>query len=267
VTVPTGAAPPVSIRIAHVSDLHFGDHDPVAVEALLADVYAARPALTVVTGDSTMRARTDQFRRAEALLARLPAPRLVVLGNHDIPLAVLPRLVRPYARFRAQLCDDLDPVVRIPGLTAVGLNSMPRWRWKNGAVKRRQCAAVAETLRADAADTVRLVALHHSPFAVGSARLVGRTRLLAALVEARVDLVLAGHTHVPAARRLTLAAADRTHTVFEVVAGTATSGRTRGTARSWSLIRVDRDAIGVQVHYQVDGRWGTTPTVRFSRPS
>jgi predicted MPP superfamily phosphohydrolase len=67
--------------IAHVSDFHFGAHDPAAADSLAGDVAAAGPALTVVTGDCTMRARRREFRQAAELLARLPAPRLVVLGN------------------------------------------------------------------------------------------------------------------------------------------------------------------------------------------
>jgi 3',5'-cyclic AMP phosphodiesterase CpdA len=52
-----------ALVIAHVSDLHLGAHDAVAVDTLPADVAAARPTLTVVTGDVTMRARAGEFRR------------------------------------------------------------------------------------------------------------------------------------------------------------------------------------------------------------
>jgi 3',5'-cyclic AMP phosphodiesterase CpdA len=254
------------VVIAHVSDLHLGAHEPAVLDTLVADVAAAGPALTVVTGDCTMRARDGQFRLAQSLLARLPLPRLVVLGNHDVPLALPARFTRPYARYRQWLCADLDPVVRMPGLTALGLNSMPRWRWKSGGVTGRQTAAVVDLLGGAARDGIRLLALHHPPFAGGLARLVGRDRLARALVEARVDLVLSGHTHVPLARRVALAAGGATHHVVEVVAGTATSRRTRGTRRSWSVIRVRGDGVVVQDRYEeADHRWRTGRTVRFAR--
>lgn len=264
----TGAGPvtaPGALVIAHVSDLHLGAHDPVAVDTLAADMAAAGPALTVVTGDCTMRARTDQFRAAGALLGRLPGPRLVVPGNHDVPLAPA-RLTQPYERYRTWLGPDLDPVLRLPGLTALGLNSMPRWRWKSGGVTHRQTTAVVDVLGGAGQGGVRLLALHHPPFAGGLATLAGRGRLVRAMADARVDLVLVGHTHVPAARRVALSVAGRTHHLVEVVAGTATSRRVRGTRRSWSLIRVDGHGVVVLDRYEeADHRWRTGATARFDR--
>jgi 3',5'-cyclic AMP phosphodiesterase CpdA len=267
VTGSQGAAVPQSVVIAHVSDLHIGAHDSDATDTLVADVAAARPTLTVVTGDCTMRARDGQFRQAGALIARLPEPRLVVLGNHDLPLfAIGSRLVRPYALYRARLCADLDPVVRLPGVTALGLNSMTRWRWKSGAVSRRQTTAVVEILGGAAPGTLRLLALHHPPFVGGLARLVGRAWLTRAIVEAGVDLVLAGHTHLPAEQQVELVADGRAHHVIEVVAGTATSHRTRReVGQSWSLIRIDGDTIAVQERHHFDRGWQDGPTAQFSR--
>ena len=253
----------MTIRIAHVSDLHLGAHDPAAVETLASDVAAAQPTLTVVTGDLTMRARPAQFRQAAALIERLPAPRLVVPGNHDIPLfAVGARLVRPYQRYRSAICEDLDPLVRAPGVTALGLNSMARVRWKNGGVTRKQAATVVDAL---AGEPVCVLALHHPPFAGGLSRLVGRSRLARAMAEAGVHLALAGHTHVPDARLVELAAGGRAHRLVAVTAGTATSRRVRGTARSWSLIDVEPGAVVVRERYHLGGGWRLGRTVSFPR--
>ena len=76
-------------RIAHLSDVHFGAHDPAIVagaEAWLAD---QRPDLVVISGDFTQRARVEQYREAGAFLDRLEAAGLNTLGvpgNHDVPL-------------------------------------------------------------------------------------------------------------------------------------------------------------------------------------
>jgi len=165
------------------------------------------------------------------------------------------------------LCADLDPVVSPPGLTVLGLNSMPRWRWKSGGVTRRQIATVVESLGAATAGSVRVLALHHPPFVGGLDRLVRRRRLEAAIVAARVDLVLAGHTHVPLAREVELVAGDRKHRLVEVVAGTATSRRTRGVGRSWTLISVDDRTVTAQVRSQDGCGWRTGATVVLKRPS
>jgi 3',5'-cyclic AMP phosphodiesterase CpdA len=255
------------VVIAHVSDLHVGAHLPAAVDSLVADVAAVRPRLTVVTGDSTMRARTAQFEQARDVLGRLPAPRLVVIGNHDVPLVSVARLVAPYARYRAWLEPDLDPRVEVAGLRALGLQSMPRWRWKSGRVSRRQADCVVTVLGGAPPHTARLLALHHPPFMRGPAAIVGRTTLESALVRARVDLVLSGHTHIPVAREVELADGGTVHRLVEVVAGTATSGRTRGTPRSWTVIRVEPGAIAVEERFEIDGSWCQGHAVRFPRRS
>jgi 3',5'-cyclic AMP phosphodiesterase CpdA len=251
----------VTVVIAHISDLHLGAHHEDAVDGLLVDVAAARPALTVVTGDSTMRARTAEFRQVRELLDRLTGPVLAVTGNHDLPLLSARRVFDPYSRYRSWIDDDLDPVVSIPGLTALGLQSMPRWRWKNGRVTGDQAALVTRVLGGAPPGDVRLLALHHPPLATGTARILGRRRLLGAARAAGVDLVLAGHTHVPEVR-----IAERSRPVF-VVAGTATSRRVRGTSRSWSLITVDTGAVVVRERYYGPSGWHTGRVVTLPRGS
>ncbi|MDI6105254.1 metallophosphoesterase [Actinoplanes sp. NEAU-A12] len=245
------------VVVAHLSDLHLGAHDPAAVASVVADVAAARPALTVITGDSTMRARAGEFRQVRELIDRLPGPVLTVTGNHDLPLVSWRRLLRPYARFTRWIDADLDPARDVPGITALGLQSMPRWRWKNGRVTARQAAAVVRILGGSPAADVRVLALHHPPLATGTGRLIGRSRLLEAIRAARVDLVLAGHTHIPDVR-------VRGRQVF-VVAGTAASRRTRGTPCSWSLIRVGPDEVVVRERYLHEGAWRVGRVVR-ARP-
>ncbi|MEV4701746.1 metallophosphoesterase [Actinoplanes sp. NPDC049316] len=249
--------------VAHLSDLHLGAHDPAAVASVVDDVAAVAPTLTVVTGDLTMRARAGQFRRAREFLDRLPGPLLVVAGNHDVPLVSVERVLAPYRRYQRLILPELDPVLRLPGLTALGLQTTPRWRWKSGRVSRRQSEAVVSVLGSAPAGAVRLLALHHPPRATGLERLVGRDRLLRALARARVDLVLAGHTHVFRTGRMELGATA--HRPIEVVAGTAVSRRTRGTGRSWTVIRVDASAVVVEERRQSGTGWRTGTVRRFPR--
>jgi 3',5'-cyclic AMP phosphodiesterase CpdA len=259
-------AEPWPLVIAHVSDFHLGAHLPARVAALVSDVAAAAPTLTVVTGDLTMRARPRQLVQARALLDQLPSPHLVILGNHDVPLGPARRLLRPYARYQAHIEAELDPWLQLPGLRALALASMPRWRWKGGRVSQRQADVVVEVLGAAPPASARLLALHHPPLLRGPARIVGRRSLVRSLISARVDLVLAGHIHVPRARAVELAADGRTHRVVEVVAGTATSARTRrGVGRSWSLIRVDASSIAVEERHEAGSCWRSGRMVTYAR--
>jgi 3',5'-cyclic AMP phosphodiesterase CpdA len=267
---PTGSdSPAPQVVLAHVSDLHIGAHLPAAAAALAADVARADPTLTVLTGDLTMRARPAQLDAARDLIDLLPAPRLVVLGNHDMPLLDLrARLLHPYDRYLSAIDSELDPVCDLPGLRVLGLESMPRWRWKSGRVSRRQTDLVVDVLDAAPPGALRVLALHHPPSLRGLATLAGRKRLATALARARVDLVLAGHTHVPAADWLATPhqpTAGDTHRTVQVVAGTAISTRLRGMQPSWTLIRAEPATIDVQTRWHGPDGWRTGATRRFPR--
>lgn len=258
------------VVLAHLSDLHFGADDPVAAASLTADVRAFDPAVTVVTGDLTQRARSRQFAAAVAFLDRLPAPRLVVLGNHDVPLDSLQRLTAPYRQYREHVQVDLDPVLDADGVRVLGLASMPRWRWKGGRVSRRQTDLVTTVLggRVDgaaASPQVRVLALHHPVSLTGPATLVGRGRLLTALARARVELVLAGHTHRSRLTWLEVLQAERPWCVLQGVAGTATSTRLRGTRRSWTLYRIGPTEISVEERVDTGAAWEVARVARFPR--
>lgn len=244
-----------------------GAHRPESIDTLLEDISTAAPDLTVVTGDLTMRARRREFDAVGDVLDRLPAARVVVIGNHDVPLDPVRRLSRPYEAYQRQVPGPLDSVVEVEGVRALGLQSMPRWRWKSGRVSRRQSAEVREVLGSAPPGTVRLLAMHHPLSAGGLETIAGRSGLVEALVQARVDLVLAGHTHIPAAAAISLTTDGHTHRVVEVVAGTATSTRLRGMPRSWNVIRVDSGWITVEERREIRSRWTAEPLVRYPRVS
>jgi 3',5'-cyclic AMP phosphodiesterase CpdA len=249
---------PRPVVLAHVSDLHLGAHSATATAALVADVAAARPAVTVVTGDVTMRARPEQFRAACALMRRLPSPVLVVAGNHDIPLTnPFARAISPYEGFASTVDSELDPVLEVDGVRVQGLASAVPWRWKAGRVSPRQVDRVVAVLGAPG-PVLRVLALHH-PLTPG---LLGRDRLVRALTAARVDLVLAGHAHVPGVHQVTVPGGG---TPVQVVAGTAVSTRTRGdVGQSWTLVVAGPDTVTVTHRYLRGARWEAGAPVRFA---
>lgn len=87
--------------LVHLSDLHFGRTESRLVLAIAAEVRAVDSDLLVVSGDLTQRARKDEFLQARAFLDSLPGPRIVVPGNHDVPLwNVLARAWTPLSRYK-----------------------------------------------------------------------------------------------------------------------------------------------------------------------
>lgn len=256
--------------VVHLSDIHFGAHRDVLAESLLSDVGDQRPDLCVVSGDLTQRAHLDQFVQARSFIDRLPGATLTVIGNHDLPLVDLPRrLLRGAGRYQRLIERDLDPVARIPDLVAVGLDTMPAWRWKAGHVSRRQTAIVRRALGHAPQGAWRIVVTHHPLLPAHLSPVAGRHAVVEACAEAGVALLLAGHTHTSSADIVDLDAPGVHRRALAVVPGTAISSRTRGTANTYAVIRLDGPMrTGAQVTVEVreattDG-WSQRKLSRFT---
>src|SRR5258706_14178026 len=97
--------------VVHLSDLHFGRVDARLVAPLVRSIQAIAPDLIAVSGDLTQRARRSQFVQARAFLQQLPFPRIVVPGNHDVPLYnVAARFLSPLRGYRHYIERALEPV-------------------------------------------------------------------------------------------------------------------------------------------------------------
>ena len=57
--------------LVHLSDVHFGRHDPDVVAGLEHFLFERRPQLVVISGDLTQRARVEQYRMACGFLDKL----------------------------------------------------------------------------------------------------------------------------------------------------------------------------------------------------
>ncbi|MEA3190964.1 MAG: hypothetical protein QOD77_1546 [Thermoplasmata archaeon] len=244
-------------RIAHVSDLHFGREDPEVVAGLAHDLERMRADLVAVSGDLTQRAKPDQFAAAARFLRALPMPTLVVPGNHDIPLLDLPRrLLRPFERYQRLFAADMEPTYADGEVAVLGLNTVEPTMWKGGAVRARHLVLVGAWAAA-AGDRLRVVVAHH-PFAgaAGGHSLVrGRERGITAMEAAGVDVVLAGHHHVPGHSETRAFAVGGPHRLVVVQAGTAVSRRMRGAPNSYNLVHADQQRIAVEQRHWEGGRF------------
>lgn len=245
--------------ILHISDTHFGTEVPAAVEALVQLAQAQRPALVVLSGDITQRARPAQFQAARAFVDRLGAPVLAVPGNHDIPLFDLwARLREPHARYAAAFGAELEPVHRSADLLVVGVNTTRAWRHKHGEVSGQQMRRVARELEGASAAQLRVVVVHQ-PVAVVRAqdamhRLRGHAEALQRWAKAGADLVLGGHIHLPYIAPIQGVARP----LWAVQAGTAVSSRVRpGVPQSVNLLHWDANAGACLIE-----RWDHSATER-----
>ena len=246
-------------RIAHLSDVHFGAHDPAVVAGAEAWLIGQRPDLVVISGDFTQRAKVEQYREAGAFLDRLEAAGLKTLGvpgNHDVPLYdVLRRFVRPLHRYRRYIDDELCPWFESDRLAVLGINTARSLTFKNGRINHGQMALIRERFRDVPPDRTRILVTHHPLFAMPIGEAGGLTKVveehddaIQAVCEAGVHILLAGHFHRSfsgSAREMVKKAGP----ALVIQAGTATSTRIRaGEAQSFNLIETRRnDLVDVRV--------------------
>jgi 3',5'-cyclic AMP phosphodiesterase CpdA len=236
--------------IVHLSDLHFGRLDARLVPPLLAAIRDLSPALLAISGDLTQRARRKQFAEARDFLRALECPWLVVPGNHDVPLYdVARRFLRPLARYKAFITDDLEPVHVDEEMVVMGLNSARSLTFGRGRLNAAQIGRAAARLRGVDPRLIKIIVTHHPfdlPDAYGDEHLVGSAAAaMAQFAEVGADLFLAGHLHVShighTAERYKIAG----HSALVVQAGTI-SARLRGEPNAFNVLRVDRPRISVE---------------------
>lgn len=242
-------------RIAHLSDLHFGAHDPRLVSAVDYEIDKLKPDLVVISGDFTQRARTEQFKEACAFLEQLRDHGHEVLGvpgNHDVPLYdVLRRFLSPLARYRRYIDETLCPFIELAGISVLGINTARSLTLKDGRINKDQLVFIREAFARAQRDAVRILVTHHPLFELQiggrSGRAIGgQDQALDALNESGVDMVLAGHHHHASSQDAS-ELVTRAGGILVVQAGTATSTRVREQEQSFNLIEITaaRSAITV----------------------
>jgi 3',5'-cyclic AMP phosphodiesterase CpdA len=267
------------LNILHISDLHFGPpYLPRIGDALLEFVPQLAADVIVVSGDLTQRAKPEQFKEAQAFLSRLPAvPRIVVPGNHDVPLyRIHERLSDPFSLYQQYISDQLDYSLRVDGATFVALNSTsPRRAISNGRIHRDQLQFCREAFRRAPPSDARIVVTHHhfcpAPDYERDQVMPRAKRAMNTFQELGVDLVLGGHLHRAFIGNSldVYSGMDRNHDIVIVQCGTTTSRRGRGREReknSFNLIRLNHDRMRVTHYMYFDQHESFSPISRHLFP-
>ncbi|HYG98500.1 MAG TPA: metallophosphoesterase family protein [Terriglobales bacterium] len=237
--------------IVHISDLHFGRANPALATALTQQINVIRPDVVAVSGDLTQRAREREFQQAREFLQALSYPKIVVPGNHDVPLHdVVARFYAPLARYRRYITEDLEPYYDDDAIALLGINTARSLTFKNGRINREQVAAACERLDRHSEAMIRIVVTHH-PFDLPASHrprdLVGRARMaMIGFAACNVDVFLSGHLHLSGIIHTVDRYRIAGHSALVIQAGTAISTRGRGEWNSWNVIRISRPYLSVE---------------------
>jgi hypothetical protein len=99
---------------------------------------AVAPDLVVVSGDVTQRAGPPSSRQRRPSWRLPDCPRLVVPGNHDLPLFDLCRASCAPTAASGAVSAMSGAAGRLPDLLVVGVDSTRRWRHRHGEFLRRR---------------------------------------------------------------------------------------------------------------------------------
>jgi 3',5'-cyclic AMP phosphodiesterase CpdA len=235
--------------LVHLSDLHFGTVRQEIVLPLLSLLARTQPDVIAVSGDLTQRARREQFQAAREFLDAMPFPKIVVPGNHDIPLFnVFARFTKKLERYRRYISEDLSPFYRDAEIAVLGVNTARSATFKGGRVNAQQVAHMQERL-GSLNGVIKIIVTHH-PFDLPGLdpekALVGRARrAMQHLASSGIDLFLAGHLHIGRSEPTALRFKIGEGSPLMIQAGTALSSRIRGEANSFNVIRIEHPNISV----------------------
>jgi len=205
------------VKIAHVSDLHFGslNHIPEWADTVREMLDEMSPTILVITGDLTMDGYEHEFKQAEEYLSQLKREKiLIVPGNHDARN-------EGFTMFE-ELFGTRFPLVETDEVVIQGIDSTEP-DLDAGHIGRENYKLIKDA--GAAKGKVRILAIHHHLIPIPG---TGRERhipvdagdALFTVVSSGINFVLSGHKHLSWAWRL--------QDTYFVTAGTATSRRLRG---------------------------------------
>lgn len=241
--------------IMQISDIHLGPaFDQDRGELIIREAHEIQPDLVVIAGDLVMRADfVEQWLQARAYIERLPQPRLVVMGNHDVPqYNQIARYLWPTARYRKYISPVLNPVWHCEDTVVVGVNTARSFAIEGGKLSMKQIDWMERTLNSYPEQHCKIVVMHHHVLRPPGDRekqpIVNADQAIAAMDRGGAELVLCGHIHTSfIGNTLEVAANLKSGTIISQ-SGTATSTRGRRWMRgknSFNVIEIEDAAIRI----------------------
>lgn len=243
--------------ILHLSDLHAGPpFDAEKGELIVQEAAEIKPDLVVISGDLVQRAEfRKQWLLVRSLIERLPTPRLIVPGNHDVPqYNQLGRYMWPFRAYRRYINRDLQPIYSTPDLVVIGLNTARSFTIEGGKLSNRKIAHLERALQSHGEGVCKIVVMHHhlvqapGPLKERKPVIVGAEHTLEVLDRGGAELVLCGHIHTSYVGNTLEFNPDLQRGTIIAQSGTTTSRRGRLWQRgknSFNVIEIDDQVIRI----------------------
>lgn len=262
--------------LMHISDLHAGPPFNAALaEQVAREAHELRPDLLVISGDFVQRADFQaQWRTITTFLKRLPEPRLVVPGNHDVPMFnPFQRVFRSLDLYKQHISPDLNPVFERPGLAVVGGCTAHGLTVDGGRLSPEQIATMEQLFTRYPAETCKVAVLHHHvvnpPGAEGRSKIQNAEESVEFLDRCGVELLLCGHIHVSYVGTTLDVRPDLRQGTIICQSGTTTSRRGKSRERgknSYNLIEIDDKVIRIGQHLYLEDAGRFVPVAEHVFP-
>ncbi|KTD16277.1 metallophosphoesterase [Legionella jordanis] len=185
------------MKIMHISDLHFGMHLPLVMEAFQKELELLSPDVVIISGDLTQRAKVQQFIALQQFLLSVSTPILVVPGNHDVPLYnIFNRLFKPFKGYSHFVGKHFPSEFINDELAILGVNSVNPLRVKEGKLTSGTLQKIDDFF-ATQNKAINILFFHHNFDQIEDLHkpLENEEQFVSFLAGSKIDIVCTGHLH------------------------------------------------------------------------